>query len=283
MTTNELKRDSLPGKKLDIAKMPGHWLLARMGKRVLRPGGIEMTHTLLRELEINTADTVVEMAPGLGATAQLALESNPAHYIGVERDEVAASQVRKILRDRQDRCVLGNAAATGLANESASVVYGEAMLTMQTTSQKSQIVREAFRVLRPGGRYGIHELGLRPDDLSDEIKDKIRKELSSAINVGARPLTLAEWSDVLRDEGFEVQPSGQQTAPMHLLERSRMIQDEGLLGAMRIAFNILRTPAARRRIFQMRKIFRRYEKYLCAVCLIATKPNSETINGKDKS
>jgi hypothetical protein len=27
--------------------MPGHWVLARMGKRVLRPGGLELTRRLL--------------------------------------------------------------------------------------------------------------------------------------------------------------------------------------------------------------------------------------------
>ena len=26
----------LPGSELDVRKMPGHWLLARLGKRVLR-------------------------------------------------------------------------------------------------------------------------------------------------------------------------------------------------------------------------------------------------------
>ena len=30
------------GEKLDTTKMPGHWLLARLGKRVLRPGGREL-------------------------------------------------------------------------------------------------------------------------------------------------------------------------------------------------------------------------------------------------
>ena len=29
--------------ELDTTKMPGHWLLARLGKRVLRPGGRELT------------------------------------------------------------------------------------------------------------------------------------------------------------------------------------------------------------------------------------------------
>ena len=30
---------SLPGEGLKTEKMPGHWVLARLGKRVLRPGG----------------------------------------------------------------------------------------------------------------------------------------------------------------------------------------------------------------------------------------------------
>lgn len=39
----------LPGAELSVRKMPGHWLLARLGKRVLRPrpGGLELTRRLL--------------------------------------------------------------------------------------------------------------------------------------------------------------------------------------------------------------------------------------------
>ena len=52
-----------------LDKMPGHWVLARMGKRVLRPGGLELTRRLLAELAISPSDDVVEFAPGLGVTA----------------------------------------------------------------------------------------------------------------------------------------------------------------------------------------------------------------------
>ena len=44
------------------------------------------------------------------------------------------------------------------------------MLTMQSDKVKGQIVNEANRVLRPGGRYAIHELALHPDTLTDEQK-----------------------------------------------------------------------------------------------------------------
>jgi hypothetical protein len=41
---------------------------------------------------------------------------------------------------------------------------------------------------------------------------------------------------------------------------------------LRIAFNILRTPAARRPVMQMRAVFNRYADYLCAVAMVAVKP-----------
>ena len=52
-------------------KLPGHWLLAKMGKRVLRPGGLQLTNQLLTALDIQPTDEVVEFAPGLGVTARL--------------------------------------------------------------------------------------------------------------------------------------------------------------------------------------------------------------------
>lgn len=67
----------------------GHWLLARLGKRVLRPGGIELTRTLLAGAEVSDAD-VVELAPGLGRTAAEIVELRPRSYRGVDQDPAAA-------------------------------------------------------------------------------------------------------------------------------------------------------------------------------------------------
>lgn len=269
---SEEKTTYVPGAHLDIAKMPGHWLLARMGKRVLRPGGLELTRKMLDTLAIDSTDHVVEFAPGLGVTARLALARQPASYTAIERDEAAAESVRSFLTDARYRCLVGNAEETGPEDASATVVYGEAMLTMHTPGQKARIVREAYRILQLGGRYGIHELGLTPDDLSEATKDSILHDLSAAIHVGARPLTSSEWRAVLEAEGFQVR--AEFTAPMHLLEPKRMIQDEGLERALRIFFNILRTPAARQRVLAMRRVFRTYQDHLMAISLVAVKPEA---------
>ena len=155
----------IPGEGLDYSRMPGHWLLAHLGKRALRPGGLELTSQMLAALDIQPTDDVVEFAPGLGLTARTTLQRKPATYTGIERDEAAARAVRQYLSKEGHRCLVGRAAATGLPDQSATAVYGEAMLTMQTPPQKERLVQEAARLLRPGGRYGIHELCLQPDDL----------------------------------------------------------------------------------------------------------------------
>jgi len=78
--------------------MPGHWLLARLGERVLRPGGLEptawMLGWMLGPLGVGPEDDVVELAPGLGVTARRTLAHGPASDAEVERDEGWAGAAR---------------------------------------------------------------------------------------------------------------------------------------------------------------------------------------------
>ncbi len=260
----------LPGAGLDARKMPGHWLLARLGKRVLRPGGLELTRRMLEALSIRPCDAVVEFAPGLGVTARLALACRPATYTAIERDEQAVLNLRRWLKGAQQQCRLGLADETGLPDGAATVVYGEAMLTMQGQAQKTAIVDEAFRLLRPGGRYGLHELCLLPEDLDEGIKTEIQDQLTETIRVGARPLTSSEWRKLVESAGFKVQQAD--TAPMHLLEPIRLLRDEGFLGASRFLWNVLRDGEARERVLAMRRLFRKCESHLAAIMLVAGKP-----------
>lgn len=259
----------LPAANVAEEKMPGHWLLARLGKRVLRPGGVELTRKMLTGLAVAPTDDVVEYAPGLGATTKLVLDANPASYVGIERDKDAARLVQQVLRDARDEVKRGSAANTGLPDACATVVFAEAMLTMQSDKEKRAIVREAYRILRPGGRYGIHELGLTPDDLADDQKRAIQQALSDSIHIGARPLTSAEWASLLEEEGFEI--VFRATAPMALLQPSRMIADEGLRGFLRFVGNVARNPAARKRVLTMRGVFKKYATALNAVTFVARK------------
>src|SRR5680860_829180 len=170
----------------------GPWILAKMGKRVLRPGGRELTMKLVEELNITARDSVVEFAPGIGYTASLILEKNPRSYTGVELNEEVANTLKKKITGPHCTIINTDAANTGLKDAVTDKVIGEAMLTMQADHRKSGIIREAYRILKKGGLYGIHELGLVPNGLDPKIKGSIQRELAQLIKVKARPLTQHE-------------------------------------------------------------------------------------------
>ncbi len=258
---------SIPLSQRPVEDLPGHWLLARLGKRVLRPGGRVLTENLLAAARIPGAD-VVELAPGLGRTASLIVEDGPRSYTGVDEDPDAVASTGAVVGAR-GTVVEAPAATTGLDDASADLVVGEAMLTMQGAKGKTAIVEEAHRVLRPGGRYAIHELALEPDTLDDEQKTEIRKALARSIKVNARPLTTAEWRALFEEHGFRVETVDH--APMALLRLGRNLEDEGLLGVLKIGVNLVRNPAAFRRVAGMWKVFTRYEKQMSAIALVAVK------------
>jgi ubiquinone/menaquinone biosynthesis C-methylase UbiE len=224
---------------------------------------------MLDALRIQHTDAVVEFAPGMGVTARLTLNLDPASYTAVERDAAAAKIVDSYLKGERQRCVVGDASDTGLPDQYASVVYGEAMLTMQTEETKHAIVREAHRLLKSGGRYGIHEMYLRTNDLDEEARRKTEKALTGVVHHGVRPLTISEWRALLEAEGFEVRAV--ETAPMSLLEPGRLIRDEGFTGALRFVWNLLRDSQARQRVLEMRSVFRRQRKQLGAVAITGVK------------
>lgn len=258
----------LPDAGRPIAIAPGHWVLARAGKRVLRPGGSALTAQMLTRARARGGD-VVELAPGLGRTAAQILAAGPASYTAIDRDPQAVARVAAVVGGR-GRARQGEAAATGLPDASADVVVGEAMLTMQGDKSKAAIVAEAVRVLRPGGRYAIHELGVAPDDIDEDYYTRLRRDLARAIRVNARPMTAAAWRSLLEDAGLEV--DWVSTAPMALLKPSRNLRDEGLRGAARILWNVLRDRALRARVLEMRSVFARYRQDLVGIALVAHKP-----------
>lgn len=253
----------------DIEKMPGHWVLARMGKKVLRPGGRELTEDLIAALRITSDDAVVEFAPGIGHTAQAIFKRTPLSYIGVDQNEEAIKHLASLSPNNNYVFVNGNVRNPGIGEGTATVVLGEAILTMQTEESKQAVVSEAYRLLKSGGRYGIHEIALQPDTIDEDLRARISGELSREIHVGARPLTSKEWTGLLTGAGFKIETILEM--PMHMLNVSRVVRDEGVLGTARIAFNVATTPNAARRIAGMRNIFTRYHGNLSAIGIVATK------------
>jgi phospholipid N-methyltransferase len=260
------KLSDLPGAGQRLEKMQGHWVLARAGKRVLRPGGLALTRRMIDALSITSDDRVVEFAPGMGVTARMVLRRNPVQYWGVERDKAAAARLKLLLPREAAQIVEAQAEHSGLPDACASVVYGEAMLSMQTFQQKKSILSEARRLLCVGGKYGIHELCFRPDGISEAKRREIEAEMSKEIHVGVQTLCLSEWRQLLGQQGLKVIWCGE--AELDLLEPRRILQDEGVLRCLKIVRNVLKDPILRQRILAIRRIFRKYKEHLGAFSVV---------------
>jgi ubiquinone/menaquinone biosynthesis C-methylase UbiE len=244
------KQRAIPGGNAPYNRMPGHWVMAQLGKRVLRPGGVALTNRMLNALSIGPQTRVLELAPGMGHTAGRTLALRPASYTAVEQDAAAAVRLRHMVEPLGGICLEANADATGLPDASMDVIYGEAFLTMQSTSMKRRILKEAARVLVPGGCIGFHEICVVPDGIDSAEKQRIQNRLSQVISHTVLPETAGEWRQMLEAAGLTVRQL--ETAPMNLLEPARFLRDEGLSGTARFIFNLLRRPTARRRIATMR-------------------------------
>lgn len=257
-------------------KVQGHWLLARLGKKVLRPGGRELTTQMLNGLAVGPTDRVIELAPGMGATALELLAKKPSSYTAVDRDIDAAATTEAVVQSAGGTVLVAPAQHVPLPAAAATVVVGEAMLTMQSHANKTAIVGEAARLLSGGGRYAIHELCLVPDDIDDHLAQEIWDDLSRTIHVGARPLSVGAWRALLEGQGFVI--DAEYRAPMELLSSQRIIADEGAAEAAEFAARLAADPEAQERVNEMRTCFERWSEHLAAVAFVAHRQPLVTAN-----
>jgi hypothetical protein len=257
------------GEGLPLTRMPAHWMLGRLGKQVMRPGGFDMSRRMITNLRVTAADDVIEMWPGLGRTAALTLADHPRSYLGIERGQAEAARARALLSGPGQECRVAPVHRTGLPDRCASVLYGEALLTLEPDTRKTAILAEAARLLTPDGRYGVHELLLTPDGLRESVKDEIQAALTSVLKVGARPLTRPEWHRLLADGGFAVRT--EETSPLLLLDPRTVLADEGLRGTATMAGRMLANPSVLPRLAAIWRTFHRYRHHLGAITLVATR------------
>lgn len=91
------------------------------------------------------------------------------------------------------RFVSGRIEAIPLPDEHVDVVISNCVVNL--SADKPRAIREAFRVLRPGGRLGISDV------IADEGIDPARRA-EAAGWVGCRTLTQREYGDLLGAAGF---------------------------------------------------------------------------------
>ncbi len=253
---------------LNLKTAPGHQVLAMAGKKLLRPGGRAATEQLFASANFQPGDTVLELASSFGHSAIALAKRYQVKVTGVERnvESVIAAQtnIAAARVTEQVKVVEGDITQLDQIPGEFDFVLAEAILTMQSSSAKAKILSGVRNHLRPKGQFLSHELLVR------NRATEIRRALSSVIRVNANPLTELEWIQACETVGLQVK--FHQTGAMGLLNPQQMLNDEGWLGTMKFAWNVLTYPQLRERVLSMRQVFQEYQDDLGYIVLGAQCP-----------
>ena len=109
-----------------------------------------------------------------------------------------------------------------LPDDSVDVIISNCVINL--SADKSRVLREAFRVLKPGGRFAVSDV-VRRHDIS--IPEEVRRNLELWAGCIAGALTDADYTAQLREAGF-AQIGIEPTRIYHAEEARSFIDEAGL-------------------------------------------------------
>lgn len=150
---------------------------------------------------LRPGEVVLDLGSGAGIDCFLAASKVGAsgRVIGVDMTPEMVSRARGLAHTNGQTNVefrLGEIEHLPVADASVDVVLSNCVINL--VPDKGQVYREAFRVLRPGGRLVVADvLATRP------ISDELRNDLERWASCSSGALTRDEVAERLRSAGFE--------------------------------------------------------------------------------
>ncbi len=151
--------------------------------------------------DLKPGEVVLDLGSGGGFDAFLAAREvgEDGQVIGVDMTPAMVSKARAIALDADFQNVefrLGEIEHLPVADDSIDVIISNCVINL--SPNKPQVFREAFRVLRPGGRLAISDV-VASVELPDQMRND--QELYSACIAGASTIDILY--EIIRSAGFD--------------------------------------------------------------------------------
>ncbi|MFQ6027941.1 MAG: class I SAM-dependent methyltransferase, partial [Dehalococcoidia bacterium] len=145
----------------------------------LHPGGLALTNHLGRLMGLQRDDWVVDLASGRGSSALAVSRVFHCQVLGVEFGRASAIEAREasLASPASPRAyfVQGDAESPPLQSARFDAVFSECSLSL--FPNKLAALREAARLLRPGGFLGLSDVTVEPGSLPPELDNSLGQML----------------------------------------------------------------------------------------------------------
>ena len=175
---------------------------------------------------LQPGETVLDLGSGAGFDCFLAARQvgSTGQVIGVDMTAEMVAKARENASKAGDANVefrLGEIEHLPVADASVDVIISNCVINL--SPDKGQVFREAFRVLRPGGRLAISDIVT-----TAPLPDGVRNDLALYAGCMAGAATIAEMEAMLRESGFDhirIQPKDESRKFIQEWAPGRKIED----------------------------------------------------------
>jgi len=149
---------------------------------------------------LRLGETVLDLGSGAGFDSFLAASQvgKTGHVIGVDMTPEMVAKARKLARTDEHSNVefrLGEIENLPVADTNVDIIMSNCVINL--SPDKSKVFREAFRVLRPGGRLAISDV-----IATAPLPETVRNDLALYSSCIGGAVTIAELETMLRECGF---------------------------------------------------------------------------------
>jgi ubiquinone/menaquinone biosynthesis C-methylase UbiE len=229
-----------------------------VGLKILHPGGKNATKQLLVPLGLKKGMKVLDIACGKGRNSVDIAKKYGCMVVGIDILESSIEEARQYAKKHNVESLVSfiKAYAENLPfpDNEFDITIAQAMLIL--VNNKSKVVREALRVLKPGGKSGWTELSWKSQPDNDFCNRASREICAKCI---ANVVTFDEWKKLFTDSGFlDVKVN---RYDMNYRGFFRMIQDEGFLNGLNVMCRYMTKPKIRNRMKKLNTFFKTYPEY----------------------
>ncbi|MEX1258892.1 MAG: arsenite methyltransferase [Gemmatimonadota bacterium] len=175
--------------------------------------------------ELNEGEVVLDLGSGGGIDVLLSAKrvgpTGKAYGLDMTDEMLALARKNAAAAGATNvEFLKGDIESIPLPNESVDVIISNCVINLST--DKRQVLQEAFRVLKPGGRFAVSDVVVR-----GEIPTEVRRSMELWVGCVAGALEEKEFEGLLREVGFE-NPSLEPTRVYDFEDARQLLGDAGL-------------------------------------------------------